>query len=63
MEINEASMLIQKNAHDDAHIIFGAVIDHTMEGEMRVTVIATGFENADNFTFRTKGGIKKSRRR
>ncbi len=46
MEINEASMMIQKNAHDDAHIIFGAVIDHTMEGEMRVTVIATGFENA-----------------
>ena len=27
MEINEASMMIQKNAHDDAHIIFGAVID------------------------------------
>ena len=44
MEINEASMMIQKNAHDDAHIIFGAVIDPKMEGEMRVTVIATGFE-------------------
>ena len=46
MEINEASMMIQKNAHDDAHIIFGAVIDPKMEGEMRVTVIATGFEPA-----------------
>ena len=47
MEVNEASMLIQENAHEDAHIIFGAVIDNQMEGEMRVTVIATGFEDAD----------------
>jgi len=37
-------MLIQQNAHDDAHIIFGAVIDDQMDGHMRVTVIATGFE-------------------
>ena len=44
MEVNEASMLIQQNAHDDAHIIFGAVIDDQMDGHMRVTVIATGFE-------------------
>ena len=44
MEVNEAAMLIQKNAHDDAHIIFGSVIDNSMEGQMRVTVIATGFE-------------------
>ena len=42
MEINEASMMIQKNAHEDAHIIFGAVINNQMEEEMRVTVIATG---------------------
>lgn len=46
MEINEASTMVQKNAHEDAHIIFGSVIDHKMEGEMRVTVIATGFENS-----------------
>ncbi|MFQ5450169.1 MAG: cell division protein FtsZ [Nitrospinaceae bacterium] len=45
MEVNEASMLIQKNAHDDAHIIFGAVIDPNMEGQIRVTVIATGFDD------------------
>jgi cell division protein FtsZ len=44
MEINEASMMVQENAHEDAHIIFGAVIEKQMEGEMRVTVIATGFE-------------------
>jgi len=46
MEINEASMMIQKNAHEDAHIIFGAVINNQMEEEMRVTVIATGFDHA-----------------
>jgi cell division protein FtsZ len=45
MEINEASMMVQENAHEDAHIIFGAVIDQQMEGQMRVTVIATGFDN------------------
>jgi cell division protein FtsZ len=44
LEVNEASMLIQENAHEDAHIIFGAVIDPDMHGQMRVTVIATGFE-------------------
>jgi cell division protein FtsZ len=42
-EVNEASTLIQEAAHEDANIIFGAVIDDQMpEGEMRVTVIATG---------------------
>ncbi len=42
-EVNKASTLIQEAAHEDANIIFGAVIDETMaEGEMRVTVIATG---------------------
>lgn len=43
-EVNEAAELIQKSAHDDAHIIFGAVIDNSMESEMRVTVIATGYD-------------------
>lgn len=42
-EVNAASSLIQEAAHEDANIIFGAVVDDTMpEGEMRVTVIATG---------------------
>jgi cell division protein FtsZ len=42
-EVNEASTLIQEAAHQEANIIFGAVIDEGMpEGEMRVTVIATG---------------------
>ncbi len=44
-EVNEASVLIQEAAHEDANIIFGAVIDEDMpEGEMRVTVIATGLD-------------------
>lgn len=42
-EVNEASKLVQEEAHPDANIIFGAVIDDKMGDEMRVTVIATGF--------------------
>jgi len=41
-EINEASTLIQKETYEEANIIFGAVIDKRMNGEIRVTVIATG---------------------
>jgi cell division protein FtsZ len=44
-EINEASTLIQKEAHEDANIIFGTVIDKDMGDEIRITVIATGFED------------------
>jgi cell division protein FtsZ len=45
-EVNEASTLIQEAAHEDANIIFGAVIDESMQqGEMRVTVIATGLDD------------------
>jgi cell division protein FtsZ len=42
-EVNEAASMIQEEAHDDANIIFGAVIDETMSDEIRITVIATGF--------------------
>ena len=42
-EVNDASSMIQEEAHEDANIIFGAVIDPKMEGEVRITVIATGF--------------------
>src|SRR3990170_705530 len=45
-DVNEASSLIHEEAHDEAHIIFGAVIDDTMGDEIRVTVIATGFGEA-----------------
>ncbi len=44
-EINEASSLIQAEAHEDANIIFGTVVDETMIDEIRITVIATGFDD------------------
>jgi cell division protein FtsZ len=44
-EVNEASSLVQEAAHEDANIIFGAVIDEkAAPGEIRVTVIATGLD-------------------
>jgi cell division protein FtsZ len=43
-EVNEASTIIQEEAHEDANIIFGAVIDEEMGDKVRVTVIATGFQ-------------------
>lgn len=46
-EVNDASTLIQEEADEDANIIFGAVIDPTMEDEVRITVIATGFGVGD----------------
>jgi cell division protein FtsZ len=42
-EVNEASTLIQNSAHEDANIIFGAVLDERMGDEVKITVIATGF--------------------
>jgi cell division protein FtsZ len=42
-EVNEAASMIQEEAHDDANIIFGAVIDESLADEIRITVIATGF--------------------
>ncbi len=42
-EVNDAASLIQEEAHEDANIIFGAVIDESMGDELRITVIATGF--------------------
>ncbi len=42
-EVNEASKMVQQEAHEDANIIFGAVIDENMGDAIRVTVIATGF--------------------
>ena len=42
-EVNQASTLIQNAAHEDANIIFGAVLDEHMGDEVKITVIATGF--------------------
>jgi cell division protein FtsZ len=43
-EVNQISEIVHDAAGDDAEIIFGAVHDPAMEGEVRVTVIATGFD-------------------
>jgi cell division protein FtsZ len=45
-EVNDASTIIQEAAHEDANIIFGAVVDPTMQGTIKITVIATGFDRA-----------------
>ena len=44
-EVNAASSLIQSSAHEDANIIFGAVLDEEMGEEVKITVIATGFRD------------------
>lgn len=45
-DVEAAANLVQEAAHPDANIIFGATFDETMQDEIRVTVIATGFEDA-----------------
>ena len=47
-EVETAANLVQEAAHPDANIIFGAAFDETLEDEIRVTVIATGFEEAQS---------------
>jgi cell division protein FtsZ len=44
VEVSEASVVIQEAAHEEANIIFGAVVDPKMEGKVKITVIATGFD-------------------
>jgi len=51
-EIDEAAKIITEAADKDANIIFGAVVDEAMQSEVKITVIATGFES-------TKGGKKR----
>ncbi len=49
-EIHEASSLIRNAAHEEANIIFGAVVDESLGDSVRVTVIATGFGSEDEMT-------------
>jgi len=48
MEVNEASCVIQQAAHEDANIIFGAVVDPQLVGTVKITVIATGFDRVSS---------------
>jgi cell division protein FtsZ len=49
-EVSEASDIVYNAAHEDANIIFGAVVDPRMEGQVKITVIATGFDRARAFS-------------
>ena len=46
VEVDEASSIIHQAAHEEANIIFGAVVDPRLEGRVKITVIATGFDRA-----------------
>src|SRR5699024_3594752 len=46
-EINDAARLVQEAAHPEANIIFGTVIDDTLGDEVRVTVVAAGFDGGE----------------
>jgi len=45
LEVNEALTIIQESAHEDANIIFGAVVDAKLANKVKITVIATGFDH------------------
>ncbi|MBQ8341565.1 MAG: cell division protein FtsZ [Clostridia bacterium] len=47
-EVDQASTMISDQAHPDANVIWGVAFDDTLEDEMRVTIIATGFENKED---------------
>ncbi len=59
MDINEAANLVMESADSDANIIFGAGIDESLKDEVRITVIATGFEKTP---FPTKEAKKRAAR-
>ncbi len=56
-EINEAARLVQEAAHPEANIIFGAVIDDALGDEVRVTVIAAGFDGGAPVVRRDSRGL------
>ena len=58
-EINEAARMVSDAAHPDANIIFGAVIDDTLGDEVRVTVIAAGFDGGSPPARRTQPVTKR----
>jgi cell division protein FtsZ len=45
-EVEQAATMVQEAAHPDAHIIFGAAVDEKLDDEIRITVVATGFDDA-----------------
>ena len=57
-EVETAATMGQQAAHPDAHLIFGAFIDENMDDEIRVVVIATGFDNVPNSAKMSMDGNK-----
>lgn len=58
-EINEASSLVEDSCDDEANIIFGATIKEELQDEIKITVIATGFDEDENVT-ELKNGISET---
>jgi cell division protein FtsZ len=56
-EVHEASSVIQKAAHENANIIFGAVMDDNMKDAVKITVIAAGFKDAGKKQAQSKQSI------
>ncbi len=54
-EIQEAASLVQEQAHEDANIIFGASIDEALGENVKVTVIATGFDTVERMASMSDG--------
>ena len=55
-DVNEAANIVNEAADPNAVVIFGAVIDESLNDEIRVTVIATGFEKKSPVTKNAVGG-------
>jgi cell division protein FtsZ len=47
-DVNKAARVIYDNVHEDANVIFGALVDDDMENEVSITVLATGFNSRDS---------------
>ena len=58
-EVDAAASMVQQAAHPEAHIIFGASIDEELDDEMRVVVIATGFDTVPNSAVGTSPVVAK----
>ncbi len=64
-EVNEAAAIIKETSHNDVNLIFGAVIDENMRDQIRITVIATGFERQSSLSGRppiSKASVVADRR-
>jgi cell division protein FtsZ len=61
-EVNEAAEIVQSAADNNSNIIFGAVIDDTLGDEVRVTVIATGFDHGSRSPSTARETTRRERR-